>query len=110
MRKTISLITVLCAFVAVSQGVFSAPAAAAGPSPAVADCNAHARLTSHYTIAALRSALETMPVEIKEYTNCGDVIQRALLAELGALHGRSGSGGGGGSFVPTWLIVVLGLL
>ena len=51
-----------------------------------------------------------MPVDVKEYTNCADVIQQALLAEVGVLHGNGGSGQGGGSFLPTWLIVVLALL
>jgi hypothetical protein len=110
MRKTISLITMLCAFVAVSQGLFSGPAAAAGLSPVVADCNTHARLTGHYSIAQLRSALATMPADIKEYTNCADVIQRALLGQVAVLHGGGGSGKGGGSFLPTPLIVVLAVL
>jgi hypothetical protein len=110
MRKTIFLITVLCAFVAVWPGFFSRPAAAAGLSPAVADCNTHARLTGHYTIAQLRTALKTMPLDVGEYTNCPDVIQRALLAEVAALRGAGGSGNGGGSFLPTPLIVVLALL
>jgi hypothetical protein len=110
MRKTMSLLTVVCALGAVSQPVFLTSAAAAGVSPVVQDCNAHAQLTRHYTVAQLRSALATMPVDVKEYTNCGDVVQQALLAEIGALHGHSGSGQGGGPFLPTWLIVVLGLL
>jgi hypothetical protein len=110
MRKTITLLTVLCALGAVSQSVFLTPAAAAGLSPAVQDCDAHAQLTRHYTVAQLRTALATMPVDVKEYTNCGDVIQRALLAEVGTLRGKGGSGSGGGSFLPTWLIVVLALL
>ena len=87
-----------------------ATAAAAGLSPVVADCNSHAQLTQHYTVAQLRSALATMPADIKEYTNCPDVIQRALLAALGGVHGGGGSGQGGGSFLPTPLIVVLALL
>jgi hypothetical protein len=110
MRKTISLLTVLCALGAVSQAFFLPPAAAAGLSPPVEDCNAHAQLTRHYSVAQLRSALAGMPVDIKEYTDCGDVIQRALLAELGQLRGHGGSGQGGGSFLPTPLIVVLALL
>ena len=61
-------------------------------------------------MAELRTALATIPVDIKEYTNCGDVIQRALLAELASLRGHGGSGQGGGSFLPTWLIIVLALL
>jgi hypothetical protein len=110
MRKTIPLLTVLCALGGVSQAVFLPPADAAGRSLPIADCNAHAQLTRHYSVAQLRNALETMPADIKEYTNCGDVIQRALLAELGQLHGNGGSGQGGGSFLPTWLIVVFALL
>jgi hypothetical protein len=110
MRKTIVLLTVLCALGAVSQPVFLPSAAAAGLSAPVQDCNAHGPLTGHYTVAQLRSALATMPADVKEYTNCGDVIQRALLAQLAGLKGRGGSGGGGESFLPTPLIVVLALL
>ena len=74
----------------------------------MADCNTHAALTQHYTVAQLRNALATMPADVNEYTNCHDVIQRALLAKLGKLSDAGGSGGG--SFLPTWLLVVLVLL
>ncbi len=110
MRKTISLLTVVCALGAVSQPLFLPTDAAAGVSAAVQDCDAHAQLTRHYTVAELRSALASMPVDVKEYTNCADVIQRALLAEISVDQGNGGSGQGGGSFLPTWLIVVLALL
>jgi hypothetical protein len=110
MRKTIFLITVVCAFVAVSREIFSRPAAAAGLPPILADCNTHARLTVHYSIPQLRNALATMPAEIQEYSDCPDVIQRALLAEVATLRGDGGLGSGGGSFFPTPLIVVLTVL
>ena len=110
MRKTIVLLTVLGALGAVSQPVFLSSAAAAGLSAPVRDCNAHGQLTGHYTVAQLRGALATMPADVKEYTNCGDVIQRKLLQQLGGLKGHGGSGGGGGSFLPAPLIVVLALL
>jgi hypothetical protein len=100
---------VLCAVTA-SFASLPAASAAAGLSPPVADCNTHAALTRQYTVAQLRNALATMPADIKEYTNCPDVIQRALLAQLGGVHGGGGSGQGGGSFLPTPLIVVLVLL
>jgi hypothetical protein len=51
-----------------------------------------------------------MPVDVKEYTNCADVIQRALLAEISSGKDPGATGQGGGSFLPTWLIVVLALL
>lgn len=102
-----TLIAVLALVLALGASLASAPAwAASGP---VADCNANARLTKHYTAAELRSALATMPADVKAYTDCYDVIQRALLADLGQLHG-SGSGGSGGSFLPTPVIVVIVVL
>lgn len=86
------------------------PTALAAQTRVVADCNSHGRLTGQYSVLQLRDALSTMPPDIKEYTNCYDVIQRALLAQLGGLHqGATGgsSQGSGGSFLPTPLIVVL---
>ncbi len=86
------------------------PALGAGSAAqALADCNAHDRLTQQYPTATLRSALATMPAEVKEYTDCYDVIQRQLLSQEGQLKG-SGSGGSGGSLLPTWVIVVLAVL
>jgi len=50
----------------------------------VADCNTHAALTHHYTVrAAAQRARDDCPPTFKEYTNCPDVIQRALLAQIG---------------------------
>jgi hypothetical protein len=92
----------------------AAPVArAAGQIGPVADCNAHGQLTHAYSAAQLRSSLNSMPADIKEYTNCFDVIQRQLLAQLG--HAKSGTAGpqtasSGGSFLPTPVIVVLVLL
>jgi hypothetical protein len=107
MRTTVpKLIAVLALVLAV--GLASAPAFGATSGP-VADCNANARLTKHYTAAELRSALATMPADVKAYTDCYDVIQRALLAELGQQHG-SGSGGSGGSFLPTPVVVLIVVL
>jgi hypothetical protein len=89
----------------------AAPASARLSSP-VADCNANTRLTQTYTPSQLRTALNTMPAQIKEYTNCYDVIQRALLADIGGIKASSGGGSsdGGSSFLPTPLLIVLGVL
>ena len=83
----------------------TAPAYAT-PAPANADCEANSRLTHHYTPEQLRQALATMPADLEAYTDCHDVIQRTLFAELGQLKG-SGSGGSGGSFLPTPVLIVL---
>jgi hypothetical protein len=85
----------------------------ASPGTAVnLDCQSHAKLTRHYTAAQLRDALATMPTDEAEYTDCHDVIQRQLLAQIGGTGPTNGPGNGGssGSFLPPWLIVVLVLL
>jgi hypothetical protein len=85
-----------------------APASAAALTP-VADCQLHGQLTQSYTAAQLRNALATMPADVREYSDCYDILQRALYQKIGKLSG-GGSSGGGGSFLPTWLIVVLAVL
>ncbi len=87
------------------------PARAAAGSAALADCNGHDALTRVYAVGALQNALATMPATMKEYTDCQDVISRALANALGSKGGTGGGGGGsGGSFLPTPVIVVLVLL
>jgi hypothetical protein len=110
MRKLLVIIALLGASGPLCGG--SLPSAvAAGVSPPVADCSAHGTLSQHYTASELRNALATMPTDVQEYTNCPDVIRRALLAELGAVSGPGGGGGGsGGSFLPGWVIAVLVVL
>jgi ABC-type phosphate transport system substrate-binding protein len=108
MRKLLGIIALLAALSALLGG--SLPSAvAAGVSPPVADCSAHGKLTQHYSASELQQALATMPTDVKEYTNCPNVIQQALLAELGAVHG-GGGGSGGSSFLPGWVIAVLVVL
>ena len=85
------------------------PAVGAGLAPPVADCSLHGQLTKSYTASQLKNALNTMPADVREYSDCYNVIQRALLAKIGHLNGDA-AGGGGGSFLPIWLIVVIALL
>jgi hypothetical protein len=90
-----------------------AATASAAPNPVITDCNANGHLSRQYSATELRTALATLPADVKEYTDCYDVIQRALLTALGnAGHdGASGAGGGsGGSFLPVPVIVVIVLV
>ena len=105
--KTIVHLAALCA----TALALASPAAAA-QSHVVADCNAHGRLSGHYSPAQLRNALSTMSADVKEYTNCYDVIQRALLAQIGSsqVGGTPASQSSSGSFLPTPVIVVLVVL
>src|SRR5579871_2437448 len=98
MRRRLLLLTLAAA---VALAVF---AASAGADP-ISDCNANDRLTQHYTVPQLRHALAVLPADIKEYTDCYDVLQRALLAELS--KSGSGSGGSGGSFLPTPVLIIV---
>jgi hypothetical protein len=103
---------VLAVFALLAAGVLSAgPALASDASnPVITDCLAHrAGLTGQYTVSQLNHALQVMSAETKEYTNCPDVINRALLAAAGH-GGKSGGGGGGGSFLPTPVIIILVVL
>ena len=104
-RLAVALLVVL------ALGAAAAAPAWAGPTgqDVLADCNSHGTLTGHYSTADLQAALAAMPAQTKEYTDCYDLVQRTLLAELGQLHGSGGSGSGG-SLLPTWLIVVVALL
>jgi hypothetical protein len=102
---------VIAVVAVLAAGLLAAAPAPAALSGAVADCNTHTRLTQTYTAAQLRTALNTMPADVKEYTDCYDVIQRALLADIGGIKAdSSGGGGGGSSFLPTPLLIVLGVL
>jgi hypothetical protein len=99
------------AVLAVTAAAPVVAAAAAAPNP-VADCDSSGTLTHRYSAAVLEHALATMPADIKEYTDCPDVIQRALLAKLGGHHtgANKDSSGSGGSFLPTPVIVAFVLL
>jgi hypothetical protein len=111
-RRIHALIVLLGAVSALGLGIRAAPVAiAASPNPVITDCNDNGRLTKTYTEAQLKLALSTLPPEIKQYTNCLDVINRALLAALSVTTGTgTGGGGSGGSFLPTPVIVVIVLL
>jgi hypothetical protein len=104
MRRFSTLIVLVVAL------AVAAPARAA-QSPVVGDCVAHGQLTQTYTLGQLRTGLSTMSADVKEYTNCYDVIQRALNAELAGIKPKvTTASGSGGSFLPTPVIVILVLL
>jgi hypothetical protein len=108
---TLRPIATILAVAASAALLTAAPASAKFTAP-VADCNAHTQLTRHYTPAQLTQALNTMPSDVKEYTDCYDVINRALLAEIGGIKtgAPASAGTGGSSFLPTPLLILLGVL
>jgi hypothetical protein len=107
------LIVLVSALVVIATSLCAAPPAGASTgAQVIADCYKHLSLTRTYSVPVLQDALKTIPAEVAEYTDCRDVIERALLTQEGKLH-RSGSAGGGSSsssFLPTPLLVVLVIL
>jgi hypothetical protein len=110
-RRTVTVALLLGAMCPAAVGIVAAPPAFASASQVIVDCQDHGKLDGHYSATELRAALSTLPADIQEYSDCYDVIQSQLLAQL---SGRGGSGGSdpgsGGSFLPTPLIVVLVVL
>jgi hypothetical protein len=54
----------------------------------------HGKSISGFSQQAYRRALQELPTEVEEYSDCGNLIRRAQLAAAG---GRGGPGGGAGS-------------
>lgn len=109
MRRWKRAITLGCAVTALTGVALAAPAAwAAAGNPIINDCEANGQLTHTYTLSQLRHALAAMPASVKQYTNCYDVIQQALIqARKTGSAGPAGSGGSGGSFLPTPVLIIL---
>jgi hypothetical protein len=88
MRRTIfmALLAVL---------LFAVPAQAAGPIKVIRDCEDDGILQGNYTPAEIRAAQKALPTDIDEYSDCRDVLSRALGG--GENDSDSGNGGGGNS-------------
>ena len=105
------MIALVCAAVALTAGLGAPLAGAAVGNPIINDCEANGQLTHPYTLSQLRHALAVMPASVKQYTNCYDVIQKALIqARRTGTAGPAASSSSGGSFLPTPVIIVLAVL
>jgi hypothetical protein len=58
------------------------------------------RLTGDYTAREIRDARNNIPDDLDQYTDCRDVLTRALLTRAGGDGGSGGGGGGGGGIPP----------
>ena len=110
-RRAITVLALGCALT-VGAPALAGAASSGTAAQAITDCNDHSRLTQSYSSPVLRQALAQMPADVREYTDCFDVIERQLFKQLG----QSGAAGGGSasssgsSGLPTWLIVVIVVL
>jgi hypothetical protein len=107
-------ITVLALGCALSIGGPALGAAASGgtAAQAITDCNDRGQLTQQFSPQVLRQALAQMPADVREYTDCFDVIERQLFKQLGSTKSAAGAAtsSSGSSFLPTWLLIVIVLL
>jgi hypothetical protein len=94
-------------------GCLVAPSLArASGADVIRDCERHGEVTGHYSQSELQNALDTMPADLKEYSNCEEAIRQAQEHAAIAAHqpshrsgggtnssggGTSGGGSGGGS-------------
>ncbi len=84
--------------------VLAFPALAqASPDDVLRDCNADESIDEKHSDADKRAALKTMPGEMKEYTDCEQVIKASIndgKADSSSGGGSSGGGGGAGPIDP----------
>ncbi len=76
----------------------AAPAASAGTrQDIISDCYDDAKLDGNYTASQIRDARNNLPADVDQYSDCRDVLARALGGSGDkAVGGGSGAGGGGG--------------
>jgi hypothetical protein len=72
-------------------GATAQSAGAADYHAAIRDCNDDGVLQGHYSLHTLRQARAHLPASLREYSDCADVLAKAI-----AQAGRPGSGGSAG--------------
>ena len=89
LTHTLALAVALCAL--------AMPAVAgASPSQVIRDCQTDGDLDRKYSNKDLRKAEDNLPADVREYSDCGEVIAAAVTAGS-ARKGDGGGGGGGGT-------------
>lgn len=83
----------------------AAPAAMAGTrADIIADCFDDGKLDGNYTASQIRDARNNLPADVDQYSDCRDVLSRALggsgSRDIGGSGGGALGGGGGGSGAP----------
>jgi hypothetical protein len=90
------------AALALALVAFPGDAFAASPLQVIKDCNQDGQLNRKYSNSELRKALDNLPSDIDEYSDCRDVISAAITGgsdtgNRGGAGGGGGNGGGGGA-------------
>jgi hypothetical protein len=75
----------------------AAPALGAAPARLYDDCQDNGRIDGAYSQRDFRRALQQLPSDLDEYTDCRDVIRSAQLSAAAGGSGGDGQGAGGGA-------------
>jgi hypothetical protein len=74
--------------------------AMANPMAAIADCNNDGDLDKQYSNADLRKALDNLPTDLDEYTNCREILSSAITGGSDKGGNRPTAGGAGSPLPP----------
>ncbi len=123
MNRSVRALVVRLAVIAGASTLALSVAPASGATPCaervIADWSDNGRIDRLYPLDCYEAAIDAIPVDLRDYTNAADVIERALTAALRARPPSGGAGAGAGaqaaptvessgdSSVPLPLIVVL---
>jgi hypothetical protein len=89
MRRTLLLVLGLAAALLLAPAAF----ADSTTTKIIRDCADDGILEGHYTPAELRKARDNLPTDVNEYSDCSDVLSRALGADVSSSGGGSPAGG-----------------
>jgi len=87
-RTTTTLVAALAAMAVAVLPAFSSPAFAS-PMSVIRDCSEDGVLNGKYSPSELDGALDQLPSDLDEYTDCRAVIRRAQLGSAGDRHRRA---------------------
>jgi hypothetical protein len=86
-RTTTTLVAVLAAMAAAVSPALTSPAFAS-PMSVIRDCSEDGVLNGKYSASELEGALDKLPSDLDEYTDCRAVIRRAQLRSAAGKHGK----------------------
>jgi hypothetical protein len=106
-----SRLRLICVALAVAATLSLGTGDALAISPVLTDCQHHPNgLTQHYSLAELRSALASIPADVREYSGCVNIIQTQIFRQsTGKLPPATG-GSGSSVLVPVIIVLLVILL
>src|SRR5436853_4369436 len=89
-RMAAMLAVLVAAFAALSV---AAPRAQASAAAVIRDCSEDGTLDGKYSQSDIQKALQQLPSDLDEYTDCRSVIRGALLSSAGRRHAKPATKG-----------------